>query len=182
MIADLSLLNPNAFYEIGIRHMTQKPIIHMQLATERPPIDVSLYRAIKFLRRKPSDLVTARADLKRAIEAVLADGYEVVNPITSVRGRMKLEERATSEQRVLIDQMSAIQSRLDNLEAFIQVAQENAMLATNPPSPSDVVRNRFFAALFTPVPQSGDATRVSASGILGELGSGTRTSSSKPSK
>jgi hypothetical protein len=50
VIADLSLLNPNAFYEIGIRHMAQKPIIHMQLATEKPPFDVSLYRAIKFSR------------------------------------------------------------------------------------------------------------------------------------
>jgi hypothetical protein len=29
VIADLSTLNPNAFYEIGIRHMAQKPIIHM---------------------------------------------------------------------------------------------------------------------------------------------------------
>jgi hypothetical protein len=44
VIADLSFLNPNAFYEIGIRHMAQKPIIHMQLATEKPPFDVSLYR------------------------------------------------------------------------------------------------------------------------------------------
>jgi hypothetical protein len=42
VIADLSLLNPNAFYEIGIRHMAQKPIIHMQLAAEKPPFDVSL--------------------------------------------------------------------------------------------------------------------------------------------
>jgi hypothetical protein len=113
---------------------------------------------------------------------------------TSVRGRMKLEEHATSEQRVLIDQMKAIQSRLDNLEAFIQVAQENAMLATNLPSPSDVVRNRLIAALFTPLPQSvathlsrtgivaADATRVSGSGILGDLGSGKRTSSIEPSE
>ena len=29
VIADLSLFNPNAFYEIGISHMAQKPIIHM---------------------------------------------------------------------------------------------------------------------------------------------------------
>jgi hypothetical protein len=48
VIADLSLRNPNAFYEIGIRHMTRKPIIHMQLATESTPFDVSQYRAIKF--------------------------------------------------------------------------------------------------------------------------------------
>ena len=38
VIADLSFSNPNAFYEIGIRHMAQKPIIHVQLSTEKPPI------------------------------------------------------------------------------------------------------------------------------------------------
>src|SRR5436190_149653 len=35
VIADLSRENPNAFYEIGIRHMAQRPIIHMQLADEK---------------------------------------------------------------------------------------------------------------------------------------------------
>ena len=41
VIADLSFLNPNVYYEIGIRHMAQKPIIHMQLATQKPPFDLS---------------------------------------------------------------------------------------------------------------------------------------------
>jgi hypothetical protein len=31
VIADLSYLNPNTFYEIGIRHMTEKPIIRCKL-------------------------------------------------------------------------------------------------------------------------------------------------------
>src|SRR6516164_22899 len=53
VIADLSFLNPNAFYEIGIRHMAQKPIIHMQLTSEDVPFDISLYRAIKFDRLRP---------------------------------------------------------------------------------------------------------------------------------
>lgn len=42
VVADLSTLNPNAFYEIGVRHMVQKPIIHMQLADGKIPFDVSL--------------------------------------------------------------------------------------------------------------------------------------------
>jgi hypothetical protein len=147
VIADLSLLNPNVFYEIGIRHMTQKPIIHMQLATERPPFDVSLYRAIKFLRRKPSDLTAARAELKRSIQAVLADGYEVVNPVTSVRGRMKLEEHATSEQRVLLDQIKAIQERLDGLE----------------------IRDSVVRALLTPAPWGSSGRNALAPATLNAL-------------
>jgi hypothetical protein len=116
VIADLSLLNPNVFYEIGIRHMAQKPIIHMQLTSERPPFDVSLYRAIKFARTRPKDLDHARAELKRAVEAVLAEGYEVENPVTNARGRIRLQEHATSDQQVLLAELEAIGNRLQRLE------------------------------------------------------------------
>jgi hypothetical protein len=116
VIADLSFSNPNAFYEIGIRHMAQRPIIHMQLATEKPPFDVSLYRAIKFSRLKFRDIGIARGELKRAVEAVLAKDYTVENPVTNARGRFRLEEHATPEIQVLLEQMRAMQGRLDRME------------------------------------------------------------------
>jgi hypothetical protein len=116
VIADLTFVNPNAFYEIGIRHMAQKPIIHMQLATEKTPFDVSLYRAIKFSRSKFRDLEQAKIDLRRAIEAVLREGYEVENPVTNARGRLKLEQHATPEIRVLLEQVRTMQTRLERLE------------------------------------------------------------------
>jgi hypothetical protein len=134
VIADLSLLNPNAFYEIGIRHMAQRPIIHMQLAGEEIPFDVSLYRAIRFSRTRYSELEKARADLKRAVEAVLAEDYRVDNPVVNARGRIKLEEHATSEQQVLIDQMQAMQDRMERLEASANVANEMAMRALGSPA------------------------------------------------
>src|SRR5208337_2093713 len=99
VIADLSLLNPNAFYEIGIRHMTQKPIIHMQLATERTPFDVSLYRAIKFARTRFSDVEKAKEELKKSVGAVLDSAYQPENPVTNAVGRLQLEQNATPEMR-----------------------------------------------------------------------------------
>lgn len=117
VIADLSKENPNAFYEIGIRHMAQKPIIHMQLADEKIPFDVSLYRTMKFSRARPSDLRKAREELKRAVDAVLVDGYQVDNPVTRARGQIKLEERATPEQKLVLEQLRSHQDRLENLEA-----------------------------------------------------------------
>ncbi len=129
VIADLSFSNPNAFYEIGIRHMAQKPIIHMQLADEKPPFDVSLYRAIKFSRAKYRDLGTAKADLKRAIEAVLADGYEVENPVTNARGRIKLQEHATGEQQVLLEQLEALGNKMDDVADLAEAAFDEARRA-----------------------------------------------------
>jgi hypothetical protein len=116
VIADLTFQNPNAFYEIGIRHMAQKPIIHMQLANEKTPFDVSLYRAIKFSRARYKDLDTARLDLKAAIEAVLAEGYQVENPVTNARGYVKLQEHATSTQRLLVEQIQSVSGRFRVLE------------------------------------------------------------------
>ncbi len=116
VVADLSLLNPNAFYEIGIRHMLQKPIIHMHRVEDTIPFDVSLYRSIGFSLRRHVDLIDAREALKHAVTSVLSEDYEVDNPITKVKGRIQLAERATPEERVLIDQLSAIERRLISLE------------------------------------------------------------------
>src|SRR6266436_2783059 len=113
VIADLSGLNPNAFYEIGIRHMAQKPIIHMQLADEKIPFDLSLYRAIKFSFEWPKDIRAAREALQRSIEAIDADGYQIENPVTNARGIVKLEEHATPKEKVLIDQIDSLIAKLN---------------------------------------------------------------------
>jgi hypothetical protein len=116
VIADLTFQNPNAFYEIGIRHMAQKPIIHMQLDTEQIPFDVSLYRAIKYSRVRYSDVLDARNQLKAAVAAVLDNTYQVENPVTRTRGVVALEERATSGEKIVFEQLRAIQNRLERLE------------------------------------------------------------------
>jgi hypothetical protein len=119
VIADLSMVNPSAFYEIGIRHMVQKAIIHVQLAEDRIPFDVSLYRATKFSRTRPSDLRRAREELRQAVASVCAEDYEVDNPVTRARGQIKLEQHATPEQKVLMEQLKSIQLRLETIEEGI---------------------------------------------------------------
>lgn len=112
VIADLSMTNPNAFYEIGIRHMTEKPIIHVQLAEERIPFDVSLFRSIKFSRLRPSDLRIARLELKRQVEAVLTDGYDVQNPVVNARRAMGLDSDEPHEVHMLKERIKALEKQL----------------------------------------------------------------------
>jgi hypothetical protein len=116
VIADLSTNNPNAFYEIGIRHMAQKPIIHIQLADEEIPFDVSLYRSVKFSLAKPSDLDKAQALLKGQVQAIQADGYQVENPVTNARGVVQLKEHATPRDQVLLDQIADLKRRVSAIE------------------------------------------------------------------
>jgi hypothetical protein len=131
VIADLSFHNPNAFYEIGIRHMAQKPIIHMLVDSEPIPFDLSLFRSIKFNRKRPIDIRSARKALHDQVAVVLGEGYEVENPVTNARGRVKLEEKASPETRVLLEQVRAIENRLDRLEP--QMHRDHADTYDRPP-------------------------------------------------
>ncbi len=116
VIADLTSLNPNAFYELGIRHMAQKPIIHMHLEGQKIPFDVASFRSIKFSRKRPRDLKNGRTALREAVSSATAEDHEIDNPVTFARGRLELNEHATPAERVLQEQLAAISDRLYQLE------------------------------------------------------------------
>jgi hypothetical protein len=102
VIADMSMLNANAFYEMGIRHMKQKPIIHMYQEGGKIPFDVAPHRAIPFSYVHPDDLEGAKRNLKNAVEEALKPDFQVENPVTRARGVQKLEEHASPEQQVVL--------------------------------------------------------------------------------
>jgi len=75
-IADLSFNNPNAFYELGVRHMVKRPTIQMIRKGDRIPFDVAQGRTIIV---DTSDVYTvmdridsARRELREHIKNALA--------------------------------------------------------------------------------------------------------------
>jgi len=116
VIADISTLNANAFYEIGIRHMVQKPIIHMHLVGQRIPFDIAPFRSIEFSRARPRDLREARITLKQFVDTVLSEGYEVDNPVTYARGKIQFSETATEPEKLIQDQLDTIIERIIRIE------------------------------------------------------------------
>lgn len=76
-VADLSFSNPNAFYELGIRHMTRQPTIQIIRKGDRIPFDVSQGRTITI---DTSDVYTvmdriesARRELAEHAKGVLGE-------------------------------------------------------------------------------------------------------------
>jgi hypothetical protein len=136
VIADLSLSNPNAFYEIGIRHMVQKPIVHMQLKQESPPFDVNGYRAIRFSMKHPADIAAAQGALVEQIRLANSPEHRVENPVTHARGAIRLEKTATPEQKVLITEMRSISERL----ALLETRQESGRSWQNQSKAESVLR------------------------------------------
>ncbi|WP_433890576.1 hypothetical protein [Streptomyces sp. CA-111067] len=78
VIADLTGGNGNVTYELGIRHLTGKPVIHIGEHGQLP-FDLSQIRTIMF-KRSRSGLVAARRDLETALEGVLHNGFEPLTP------------------------------------------------------------------------------------------------------
>jgi hypothetical protein len=134
VIADLSLLNANAFYEIGLRHMERKPIIHMFRAGEVIPFDVKPYRAIPFAFEHPKQRFEAREHLKQAIEAVLAPDYQVENPVTRARGFAAVSQHATPDMQVVLMEIESLKTRVQMAETAAAVAQDTAMRAAGSPT------------------------------------------------
>jgi hypothetical protein len=134
VIADMSLLNANAFYEMGLRHMERKPIIHMFRAGETIPFDVKPYRAIPFAFEHPKQRFEARDHLKQAVDAVFAEGYQVENLVTRARGYAELSRHATPEMEVVLAELESLKNRIRVAEAMAEGASARAaMLAGSPP-------------------------------------------------
>ena len=112
VIADLSERNPNAFYELGIRHMMPNGVtIHMVREGEELPFDIQDYRAIVFSLTHPDHLQTARTSLAEQIRNVQAEGYKPTNPITDASGIQQLRDSADDKDNLIAN----LSSRLDTL-------------------------------------------------------------------
>jgi len=69
VIADLTDYNPNVFYELGLRHCSQKPAIHLIRKDQSPPFDLGGNKAI-FISKEHLDVIQAREDIKGRIKAI----------------------------------------------------------------------------------------------------------------
>ncbi|MEW8401634.1 MAG: hypothetical protein AB2717_13080 [Candidatus Thiodiazotropha sp.] len=117
VIADLTSHNPNAFYELGIRHTgSEKPTIHMILEGEAPPFDVKDHRYISYKLDSPNDLKDAVESLSKAISS-LGENPEIHNPVTKARGLNKLSSGEDSKDQIL----AGLVEKTNRLESEINV-------------------------------------------------------------
>jgi hypothetical protein len=76
-VADLSFNNPNAFYELGVRHVVKRPTIQMIRKGDRIPFDVAQGRTIIF---DTSDVYTIVDRLESAKRELLEHAKNALSP------------------------------------------------------------------------------------------------------
>lgn len=79
-IADLSFNNPNAFYELGVRHMCKLPTVQIIRKGDKIPFDVSQGRTIKIDMSDVYSVIdsveSAKRELKQHLRQALSDDYK----------------------------------------------------------------------------------------------------------
>jgi nucleoside 2-deoxyribosyltransferase len=114
-VADLSFLNQNVFYELGVRHAFQKPVIHIAQIGTPLPFDNSGHRTTFFDVTDVHSLDDLRRALSEQLDQIESPDFHVSNPLTQARGRVQLANSADAPAQLVAD----MAERLARMEATI---------------------------------------------------------------
>lgn len=116
VIADLTGHNPNVFYELGIRHLSVKPTIHITSVGTALPFDTHGHRTMFVDLGDWGSITSVRLRLAEHIRAIQAPGYAVSNPITQARATLQIRESSDPRDKVIAE----LQERLGDLESRVR--------------------------------------------------------------
>jgi hypothetical protein len=119
VVADLTGSNPNVFYEVAVRHASNKPIVHLITAGETIPFDVAHMRAVSYALDDPDLLEEAQQELDRKVAAIEdGDGKAGPNPVTVGRDVAILRGSDTPELQEAGDLLAALTEIRDQLRSL----------------------------------------------------------------
>jgi len=116
VIADLTGLNPNVFYEVAVRHAARKPIVHLITQGQEIPFDVANMRAVQYALDDPDLLEAAQEELARKVAAIEDNDWKAApNPISVARDVWLLQGSEQPEIREAGDILAAVGELRDEL-------------------------------------------------------------------
>ncbi|MCB1884698.1 MAG: hypothetical protein KDG89_12015 [Geminicoccaceae bacterium] len=110
--ADLTFLNPNVFYELGIRHAAKMPTIHLAQEGTNLPFDSINQRTIFADFNSWEGIKAARKKLKEFVETTKQIDYKIINPVVESQAIYALSQ----SNNPLVDTIISIKERLSDLE------------------------------------------------------------------
>lgn len=117
-VADLTLLNANVFYELGVRHTIEKPVIHIAQIDTALPFDNAGYRTIMFDRNDYQSMESLKRELALHIDAIEKPDFKLSNPLTQYRGRERVSESADSNDQLIMSLQEELASQRRAMNAL----------------------------------------------------------------
>lgn len=125
VVADLTELNPNAFYELGIRHSAEKPAIHVAKHGTPLPFDNASHRTIFIDLSDWQSILRGRTQLAGSARAIQDPGFQISNPITQANASFKMRESEDPRDRVIAELQERVRALEIRSPAFAQTGSED---------------------------------------------------------
>jgi hypothetical protein len=139
VVADLTDLNANAFYELGIRHSTELPTIHVAKLDTVLPFDNVTHRTIFVDLTDWHSLTQARTRLAESLRAIRTPGYKVSNPITQANASFKMRQSEDPRERLIAEMYERISSLEAHVASSAKVSRRKRV--------SEKIEDDFFSEL-----------------------------------
>ena len=133
VIANLTNLNPNVMYELAVRHATRLPIVCIAEEGTKLPFDIASERTI-FYSDDMAGVEALKVSLRGMLKVALKE-KDPDNPIYRAQESFELKKVVIENdaQKVIVDQLNAIERRLTNIESL----ERNRSSRTSSPYQSD---------------------------------------------
>ncbi|GEM_PF-1727288 len=118
VIADLSGSNANVFYELAIRHMIKKPIVHIIRVNETLPFDVNQCRTLTYDSTDVESVHNFKSSLEKQIKCVESDPLKVDNPICRTIDFNSLKNSNNVQERQMAQIICALQTMEHKITHF----------------------------------------------------------------
>jgi hypothetical protein len=123
VVADLTDLNPNVLYELGIRHSTQKPTIHVAKAGTLLPFDTVAHRTIFIDLTDWYSIEQGRSRLAQSARVIRSADFQVSNPITQANASFQMRESADPRDRLI----AVVGERIGSLETRVEQLRQTGL-------------------------------------------------------
>lgn len=122
VVADISLDNPNIWYEVGFARAADKPLVMIcSVKRERFPFDIQHRSIIRYSTDSVSDFELLRKEIAKRLKAVVSKYRERVN--NEIR-KSKLLELASHILRTPGYDLSVLEQMLQSVQDFSKVDSE----------------------------------------------------------
>ncbi len=119
VIADLTGMNPNVFYELAIRHAIRRPLVQVIQKGEKIPFDVAGMRTIPVDHRDLDSVEEAKGEIQKQIKAVESKKpADIDSPISVSVEIQSLRQSENPEKRSLAEFVSAVADLRSDIAAI----------------------------------------------------------------
>lgn len=135
IVCNLSGLNPNVMYELGVAHTLSKRVIHIFDSKTTLPFDVRQHRAIDFDVEDPESHRIAAERVRRFEKSLrtgarTAEGGGVSNPYTdAIRENAGKDE--AEKYPAILEELEELYGRLEGVERSVKIGRSSGARGTS---------------------------------------------------